>query len=371
MLTTRIAIIGGGLAGLHAATLLERQGIAEYVLLEARNRLGGRIESLDLSAAETIAGDAVERFDLGATWFWPEWQPQLAHLVAELGLETFEQDESGDMLIERSAHDSPIRTDGYVSAVPSVRIVGGMRQLIASLEQNLGLERIVFGQKVLSLCQVGQQVEISAADSSGRTCIYRVDQVLMAMPPRLAASLDFMPALPERLKDEWERTPTWMAPHAKYVAVYKEPFWRKQGLSGFARSGAGPLCEIHDASSPGGHAALFGFFGIPAVSRARVPDEIMRQHCRAQLGRLFGKEASVPVLDIIKDWAQEAHTASKEDLNASGEHAVAPSFVIESGAWQGKLFGIASEWSEHFSGYVAGAIEAARQGITELLVRFR
>ena len=37
-----IAILGGGLSGLYAAFLLEQRGI-DYILLEARDRLGGRI----------------------------------------------------------------------------------------------------------------------------------------------------------------------------------------------------------------------------------------------------------------------------------------------------------------------------------------
>ena len=45
MQAARIAIVGAGLAGLYAAFLLEQQGIKDYVLLEARDTLGGRIAS--------------------------------------------------------------------------------------------------------------------------------------------------------------------------------------------------------------------------------------------------------------------------------------------------------------------------------------
>ena len=88
MLTTRVAIVGGGLAGLYAATLLEAQGISDYVLLEVRDDLGGRIRP---ASATGMAGAAA---DLGATWFWPEGQPEFAALLARLGLASFEQDES-------------------------------------------------------------------------------------------------------------------------------------------------------------------------------------------------------------------------------------------------------------------------------------
>ena len=55
------------------------------------------------------------------------------------------------------------------------------------------------------------------------------------------------------------------------------------------------MVEIHDASAPGGDAALFGFIGVPAEARARVSDETLRSQCRAQLVRLFGARAAAPV----------------------------------------------------------------------------
>ncbi|KFA90172.1 hypothetical protein Q664_29805 [Archangium violaceum Cb vi76] len=77
----------------------------------------------------------------------------------------------------------------------------------------------------------------------------------------------------------WQHTATWMAPHAKYVAVFDEPFWRRLGLSGEARSRVGPLAEVHDASDCGGEAALFGMRAradgtlgeAPALSLYTVP----------------------------------------------------------------------------------------------------
>ncbi|MEO8014707.1 MAG: NAD(P)-binding protein, partial [Polaromonas sp.] len=78
MQTARIAIVGAGLSGLYAAYLLEQQGIQDYVLLEARGSLGGRIASVPASgqSAANAATDAEksDRVDLGPTWFWPGYQ---------------------------------------------------------------------------------------------------------------------------------------------------------------------------------------------------------------------------------------------------------------------------------------------------------
>ena len=41
-------IIGGGIAGLSAASHLARNGFRDFRLLEARNRLGGRIATMQM-----------------------------------------------------------------------------------------------------------------------------------------------------------------------------------------------------------------------------------------------------------------------------------------------------------------------------------
>ena len=362
MTTVRIAIIGAGLSGLHAACLLERQGITDYVLLEARDRLGGRIASVAAPGAA-----AIDRVDLGPTWFWPGYQHELGGLVETLGLASFAQHETGDMLVQRAPHEPPMRVPGYVNSPPSMRLVGGMGALIDALHQRLDATRLHTGQVVRRLrCISAQQqrVELNSEDSAGHVTTWRAEHVLLALPPRLlASSITFEPPLPPALAAQWRATATWMAPHAKYIATYATPFWREQGLSGEARSAIGPLGEIHDASMPGGSAALFGFFNIPADVRQSVGEDVLRQHCRAQLVRLFGPQAATPQAEFIKDWTREPYTATAADLQSAGQHATAPAATASSGAWSGRLTGIASEWSPQFPGYVAGAIEAAGLGV--------
>jgi len=359
MKTVSIAIVGGGLSGLYAALLLEQRGISDYVLLEADATLGGRIESVR-------SGVDQDRFDLGPTWFWPGYQQELDQLISGLELERFAQYESGDAVIERGAAEPIVRTRGYASAPPSMRLAGGMAALTEAIVSRLDTRKIAMGQKVRSLHHAGSHVEAVSEDVTGRMSTWCASHVLLALPPRLAAHIEFIPALPSSLSRQWSATPTWMAPHAKYVAVYPEPFWRRMGLSGEGRSARGPMGEIHDASMPEKGAALFGFLCVPASVRRGVASDVMRAHCRAQLVRMFGEAAANPAAEFLKDWAQEPLTATAADMDQPASHASAPASVAESGLWRGRLTGIASEWSVQFPGYLAGAVEAARTGVQAL-----
>ncbi|GGF26940.1 hypothetical protein GCM10011611_36190 [Aliidongia dinghuensis] len=367
MLTARFGIVGGGLSGLWAAALLEEQGIDDYVLLEAREMFGGRIRSEAVGAEVDGEQPTAGCFDLGATWFWPALQPELAALVSNLGLDAFEQYEAGDMLVDRSELGAPSRVRGYLSSPASMRIAGGMGALVDAIRRRLKSTRLMRGQRVRTIRHTGTDIALDTEDAGGRGATYRVAHVLLAVPPRLAtATIEFMPSLPDALALAWRQTGTWMAPHAKYVAIYDAPFWRDQGLSGEARSMVGPLAEIHDASAPGGDAALFGFFGIASETRRRASEDMLRVHCRAQLARLFGASAAMPKAELLKDWAGDPYTATVADLHADSSHADAPEPSPRHGIWRGRIVGIASEWSPRFPGYVAGAVEAAGQGVAAL-----
>lgn len=363
-LNPRVVIVGGGLSGLYAAALLEERGIRDYVLLEARDVFGGRIISVPHASS-------ARRFDLGATWFWPNLQPGLLRIVRELGLETFEQYEAGSSLIERSRTQAPSKVDGAFSA-PALRLTGGLAALIDAIRERLTASRLVSGCRVRRLRCVDDGIEVQADDRRGQAIAYRAAHVLLAVPPRLAThSLDFIPTLPQALMYQWRSCGTWMAPHAKYVAVFDEPFWRMQGLSGAAWSSVGPMAEIHDASPHDaalcGGGALFGFLGIHAQVRSRVPEADLLAHCRAQLVRLFGRPAEAPTAEFFKDWASDPYTAVVADQDPGGHHTMRLANTATDGVWSNRLVGIGSEWSLEFAGYVAGAVDAAQRGVDMLL----
>ena len=106
MIRTQVAIVGAGLAGLHAARLLRAANV-DFVLLEARNRFGGRILTVDETGRPAADG-----FDLGPSWYWPRMQPAIAELIAELRLPAFGQHSDGDVIFERMSREGPQRYAG-------------------------------------------------------------------------------------------------------------------------------------------------------------------------------------------------------------------------------------------------------------------
>ncbi len=344
----RVIIVGGGLGGLYAARLLAAAGI-DFLLLEARARLGGRIFSV-----------AEDGFDFGPAWFWPDMQPMMAKLVEKLGLAFFAQYDDGDVLIERP--QGVQRFAGFGQMASSFRIAGGIGALVAALAAGLKPEQVRLNVTVTEAALRDDGVLLSARDGKGEVISFDAERVLFALPPRLLEStVTFTPALAPEFRARWRAMPTWMASHAKFLAMYDKPFWREDGLSGTAQSMVGPLVEIHDASSVSGSAALFGFVGVPAMARQKLGEVVLKNACLEQLARLFGPAAADPIALHFKDWAADPLTATADDRDTAADHPMAAGKPWFDPAWADRAVMAGSETAQEHPGYLEGALDAARR----------
>lgn len=359
---TKVVVVGGGLSGLYAARLLADAGI-EFHLLEARNRFGGRILSVNGT------GDPVpEGYDLGPSWFWPGMHPRMARIVNGLGLRAFTQYSEGDVAVERSRFEAPQRFPTMRQEPRSMRIEGGTGALVSALVSALPAGGLRLGASVTRVAMRDTGVAVSF-NEDGAEAEIRADQLILALPPRLlAARVDFAPTLDIETLQLWRQTATWMAPHAKFLAVYERPFWRQSGLSGTAQSGVGPLTEIHDATLASGPAALFGFVGLDHVQRKAMGEEALVRAAVTQLVRLFGPMAGTPQATLFKDWTADELTATPADAQAEG-HPLPHSGSWISGPWADRMSLAGSETSATDPGYLAGALDAAERAVKETIAR--
>ncbi len=361
---TCVAVIGGGLAGLYAGWLLHAADI-DFRVIEARERLGGRI--LTTNESHILSDDG---FDLGPSWFWPQMQPELAELVRELELDTFAQHNDGDVLFERMSRETPWRYQATQQEPQSMRLVGGTTALVTAVARDLPSANILQATRVQQMTLTATGITLTIARADGSEESLAAEQVIAAAPPRLLAQIGFSPLLDAATVQRWRETPTWMAPHAKFFALYDRPFWRETGLSGTAQSFVGPLGEIHDATTASGKAALFGFPSVGADTRASLGETAFSHACLEQLARLFGAEALRPRATLLKDWAADPLTATADDRSAGG-HPQPSTEPWVTGVWQERLSLGGSEASATEPGYMAGAVNAARRAVEAVVQRLK
>jgi monoamine oxidase len=129
--TATVAVVGAGAAGLASARRLADAGF-RVVVLEARDRIGGRTWSYDFGGGTTI--------DLGASWIHGT-QPEFEQMVAELELETVNTDFTNMLVHDSSGGTRQI--DGATVADLEVRF--GVNILAAAYnEPKLPIQSLIY-----------------------------------------------------------------------------------------------------------------------------------------------------------------------------------------------------------------------------------
>ena len=435
-------VVGAGLAGLVAAAELERAG-SEVVVLEARDRVGGRTLNADLGHGKVV--------ELGGQWIGPT-QDRLAALAEELGVATYPSYSEGDNLLEldgklrrysgtiprvaphvlldleqlrrrlhRQATKVPLeapwraprakRLDSQTLAdwLRRKSFTGTARRLVAlagktvwgAEPEDLALLHVLFyvhsagsldvlidvkggaqerrfegGSQLLSLklaerlgnpVRLGEPVgRIHQGDSAvtviGDRTEVRARRAVVAVPPNLVARIEHQPALPGARRGLIERVRRGQL--VKCMAIYDEPFWRVEGLSGEGVSDAGPATLTFDNSPPDGTpGVLLGFVG-GAEARRLAPDE-RRPAVIAGFERLFGPRAGKPERWLEQSWPDEQWTGG------------GPNALLGPGAWTGygaalrepagRVHWAGAETAERWCGYLDGAVRSGERAASEVI----
>lgn len=361
-MTEPVIIVGAGISGLRAASLLAAQGI-ECQILEARDRVGGRVLSEEVEGRPELG-----RFDLGPTWFWPDMEPVITTLIQKLGIQTFEQPTIGQFLFDRDPSQSVERHTLPTDDVQrSMRLVGGIRTLVDAIAETLPEKTVKLSTQVKQIHKKEDGTfALKIVRSNGTEEEIHTRALILTAPLRLVEhTIAFTPALTKTLVASLRNQATWMADQAKIMAIYETPFWREQGLSGQAMSQVGPLQEVHDASPNKGSGALVGFFGISPSQRQTIGGEAIRQVVIDQLVRLYGPAAKDPVAMLYKDWAVDINTAVEEDWLPMSDF---PTYGLPETAdeWPGLVFA-GTETSEIQGGHIEGALRSSDRAVENVL----
>jgi len=182
------------------------------------------------------------------------------------------------------------------------RVVGGSQLIPIRLAERLG-ERVVLGSPVQAVRWSDDRVEVDAGDVR-----VRAGSAILAIPPNLTGSIRFEPALPG-WRMRLQQT-TSQGSVMKFLAVYEEPFWRDDGLSGEGFAPHQFVRELYDNSPPSGSVGVLCTFipGDNAETASRMSPDARRAAVLEGLATFVGQHALEAMDYIETDWSAEEWT---------------------------------------------------------------
>ncbi len=441
-------IVGGGFAGLSAADSLVQQG-KTFCLLEARDRVGGRVATLRLADGTPVdiggqwLGSTQDRMYALCERFGAEVYPMYGdgknvlvigerrslfrgnlplaaglgtvanlawvflrlHLLARrIPLESPWQTANAEKLdsetmsawIGRNTPNKTARTfvelavEAVFAADPNEmsllhalyymrsgnsfdfltkneggaqqdRVSGGVQALaeqLAKAVQQRG--EVVLEAPVTAINQHGDGVTVTSSQGP-ITARYTI----VALPPPLAATVEYTPALSAAKRSLLEGLP--MGSVIKCLTIYDEPFWRDLGLSGHGMVCDGPVNVAFDASPKSGMpGVLCGFMeGSAAREMAQATTTERRGLVLEAFSRLLGERARSPREYLDRAWSTEEWSG--------GCYAA----LFGPGVWtsvghtirapEGRIHFAGTETAQRWNGYMEGAVLSGERAAQEVL----
>jgi monoamine oxidase len=240
------------------------------------------------------------------------------------------------------------------------RLLGGTQLIPQRMAEALG-EAVRLGSPVRRIVHGDAGVVVEAGGGEP----LRARRAIVAIPPALGGRIEFDPPLPA-IRDALEQRMA-QGSVVKCMAIYEEPFWRRDGLSGQATSADGPVSVAYDNSPPDGSpGVLLAFLEGEAARRAADrPEPERREQVLACLSRFFGPRAGDPERYVDKVWAADPWSAGcyggfmpPGTWLAAGPALRAPVGPIQ---WAG------AETALVWNGYMEGAVRSGEGAASDVL----
>ena len=193
----------------------------------------------------------------------------------------------------------------------------------------------------------------------------RARRVIVACPPPLVLDIDWHPQLPERRHQLLRHLD--MGQLMKCDAIYRKPFWRDAGLSGFGISDHGAVRAAFDNSPKDGDpGVLLAFVGGATWRKYGIRTKAQRRTAVLKgFQELFGDKALHPVDYVEHDWNHEPWTGGAPVANYSPGTMTSFGHVIRQPF--GRVHWAGTETSTYWTGYMDGAVRAGERAAIEVL----
>ena len=287
MIKTKYIIIGAGLSGLTTAYQLHKSGETDFMVLESRDRIGGRILTKD-------------HVDFGATWFQGHHE-QVHSILDELGIDRFLQYSTGQSVLVYNTMAPAHYFENDPNTVPASRISGGSSALIEALGKPV-FDKVHLNRTVTEITNHESGINLLASAQ-----IYQAEKVIVTIPPRIATRIVFSPSLPQSITEVMENTHTWMSNAIKLGMTFKEPFWRNKNLSGTLIGQVGPMVELYDHTDE--KEAYFTLMGFVNEALRDSTLEERKSKILDYLATYLGEEVRDHLTYEEKDWSEDVHTS--------------------------------------------------------------
>lgn len=240
------------------------------------------------------------------------------------------------------------------SEAQQYRLEGGAQSLSQGLAQQLGA-RVLLGLPVQRISGIDSP-QVGLHTEAG---VIRARRTILAMMPADAARIRFSPALPRArriLQKGWGASSG-----MKVHVVYRQPFWRDQGLSGIGFIDSGLVQFTFDSTPPDQSSGVLLAFVDPRLARTSVARR--RARILDELARLFGEQARQPLAYVEQDWSRDIWTAGCVSplppglLSRYGHSLREP---------VGRLHWAGTETSDIWCGYLEGAVRAGLRAAQEV-----
>ncbi|PSL06452.1 flavin monoamine oxidase family protein [Cecembia rubra] len=240
------------------------------------------------------------------------------------------------------------------------RIVGGMQTIIEKMAAPFK-ERIYFNHAVEKITQENETYQVSGKDFS-----YATRRIIMAIPPPLAAKIEFQPMLSSEKRQVMDRIA--MGQVGKCFMVYDKPFWRDSGFSGQAFADQhSPFQSMFDTSPRNSdYGIILGFtIGQRARNYFTKTKEDRKAIMLEKLVEYFGTAAQNPLL--YEDFTMTDEAWSRGCYAGIYPTGTWTGFQDSYAQTEGQIYWAGTEASKVWFGYIEGAVRSGEKAAQEII----